>query len=255
MRHIILFLLSFLIAITASAKCTNSGIYCLNKSPTLNKNGLIILEFYASSQSLVPELNKKYPIFMKSHSNKVQLNIIEMLKGEMGLTQVVLKPGSDLIENEMYSVEIDSLPNYEGILGRYNNSTNKWEQLTFKINNSIDNAAPILNNSPAVQKKTLVYYGCGPASWVYFNITGEDQSELFVRTSVKNIKTGDVTTYILSIENDLVKVGHEMCSGAFLFENDDEYEVVFQLFDQSGNKSTSTNPIPFTKPANRTDDE
>jgi len=92
MRHITLIILTFFITTIVSAKCASSGIYCLSKSSALNKNGLIILEFHASSQSLISDLNSKYPIYFKSSKGKVLLNIVETLKGEMSLTQIVLKP-------------------------------------------------------------------------------------------------------------------------------------------------------------------
>lgn len=255
MRIITLIILTFFIATLASAKCANSGIYCLSKSTTFNKNGLIILEFYASSQSLIPDLNKKYPIYLKSSNGKVQLNIIETLLGEMSVTQIVLKPVSELKVDEIYSLQIDNLPKYERKPERYNSSSNKWEQLTFKVSNTIDNDVPTLNGTPSEQKKTLVYYGCGPAKWVYFTIAGQDKSELFVRAIVKNKATGKITTYILSIENGSVKVGHGMCSGAFHFDNGDNFEVSFQLYDQSGNRSSMTSTIAFSKPTKDTNDE
>ena len=255
MRHISLIILTFFIATLASAKCAINGIYCLSKSSTLNKNGLIILEFYASSQSLISDLNKKYPIYLKSFYGKIQLNVIETLTGEMHLTQIVLKPTTELKVGEIYTLQIDNLPKYERRLGRYNSLSNKWESLTFNVNNSEDNDIPTLSSTPTEQKKSLVYYGCGPASWVFFNITGQDKSELFVRANVKNKMTGKVTTYILVIENGLSKVGHGMCSGAFHFDNGDNFEITFQLFDQSGNKSALTNTIYFTRPKISTNDE
>ena len=101
----------------------------------------------------------------------------------------------------------------------------------------------------------MVEYGCGPARWVYINIVGQDNSELFTIARVTNKTTGLTTNYILNIENGLVKIGHGMCSGAFHFDNGDNYEVTFQLFDQSGNKSSLTKPISVTKPTVSTRDE
>jgi hypothetical protein len=255
MRQITLIILTFFIATIATAKCGSSGICCLLQSSKLNKNGLIILEFYASSQSLISDLNKKYPIYLKFSNGKVQLNIIETLKGEMNVTQIVLKPASALQVNETYSLGIDNLPEYERKLQRYNATSKKLEPLIFKISNAVDNDSPILDPTATEQQKKLVYYGCGPASWVYFNISGQDKSELFVRANVKNKATGKETRYILSIENGSVKVGHGMCSGAFHFDNGDNFEVTFQLYDQSGNKSGTTNTIAFTKPTKHTNDE
>lgn len=255
MRYIALVILTFFISTIASAKCADRGIYCPSKSSILNKNGLIILDFYASSQSLISNLNKKYPIYLESSNEKVPLNVIETLTGEMRLTQIVLKPVTELKTDEVYTLQIDNLPKYERKPERYNSSSNEWESLTFKISNTVDNDIPTVSNTPIEQKKTLVFYGCGPASWVYFSITGQDKSELFVRTIVKNKETGKVTTYILTIENGIAKVGHGMCSGAFQFDNGDNFEVAFQLFDQSGNKSNHSSQIAFTKPKKETNDE
>jgi hypothetical protein len=255
MRHITLFILTFFVTAIASAMCMPNGIYCLNENKILNKNGLIILEFYGTSESLVSGLNKKYPIYLKTKNSRIQLNVLETLKGDFNLTQVVLKPVSELIADNTYSLEIDKLPKFESKPERYDTLTHKYEDLTFKVSTIVDNDSPILNLEPTEQKKSLVYYGCGPAIWVYFTITGHDKSELFIRANVKSKKTGKVTTYILAIENGLVKVGHGMCSGAFLFYNDDNFEVIFQLFDQSGNKSAFTNTISFTKPTTETKDE
>jgi hypothetical protein len=255
MRHITLIILTFFISTLASAECASNGIYCLSKSTTLNKNGLIILEFYASSQSLIPDLNKKYSIYLKSSNGKVQLNIVETLIGEMSLTQIILKPVSELKVDETYSLQIDNLPKYEREPERYNSSSNKWEQFVFKVSNTIDNDIPTLTGTLSEVKKTSVHYGCGPANWVYFKITGQDKSELFVKATVKNTVTGKTTTYILNLENGSAKVGHGMCSGAFHFDNSDNFEVVFQLYDQSGNKSSLTKAIAFTKPTKETNDE
>ncbi|MEJ7609947.1 MAG: hypothetical protein WKF88_02080 [Ferruginibacter sp.] len=255
MRHFSLIILTFFITTSVSAKCANSGIYCLSKSSTLNKNGLIILVFYGSSQSLISDVNIKYPIYLKSSKEKVSLNIIETLKGEMNLTQIILKPASELKADEIYTLQIENLPKYELKPERYNSLLNKRVELTFKISNSIDIDLPTLTSTPTEQKKTLVYYGCGPASWVYFTLAGQDKSELFVRASVKNKATSQSTTYILSLENGVAKIGHGMCSGAFHFDNSDNFEVAFQLFDQSGNKSNLTKTISFTKPTVSTNDE
>ncbi|HRG22037.1 MAG TPA: hypothetical protein PLQ57_13440 [Saprospiraceae bacterium] len=249
MRQITIIILTFLFSTVASANCSHSGIYCLSKTSTLNKNGLIILEFYALSQLLISDLNTKYPIYLKSPNEKVQLNVIETLTGEKSLTQVVLKPATELKVDELYTLQIDNLPNYERQPESYNSTSKKWESSKFKINKIVDNDIPTLNNTPTEQKKTLVYYGCGPESWVYFAITGHDESELFVRANVKNKEKGKVTTYILTIENGVTLVGHGMCSGAFKFDSGSNFEVTFQLFDQSGNKSNSSSEIAFTKPA------
>jgi hypothetical protein len=138
---------------------------------------------------------------------------------------------------------------------RYNSISGGWEQLTFKVSDANVVALPDLQASATEEKKTLVHYGCGPAKWVYFKLAGQDNKELFVRTSVKSKETGLTTTYILPVKDGVVRVGHGMCSGAFHFDSEGSYEVVFQLFDESGNRGNLTNPVSFTKPTVSTLDE
>ncbi len=255
MKHIVLLVFTLFTVTISFAECDDDGIFCLSKSYIINKNGLIVLEFYGLSQSLVADINYKYPIYLKSSKDKIKLNVIEVLKGEMLVTQVVLKAKRTLKPNEVYSLEIDSLPQKIQKPGRYNFEKDIWDKLIFKANNYIDNENPVLKIEPSEYKKKLIYYGCGPECGVYFNLLGHDKSEIYARTTVKNVSTGLTTTYILSIENEKVYVGHEMCYGPFYFRNGDNFEVIFQLFDQSGNTSNFTKSISFTKPTISTDDE
>ena len=220
------------------------GIYLLPGSSSLNKNGLIILEFYASSQSLIKDLNKKYPIYLKGKGDKVNLVPIEILKGEMKLTQVVFKPGKGLKAGEVYSLVISNLPFYETQPVRAGSGMT----VRFKINKTSDFKKPVFTGLPIERKKTMELFGCGPASWVYFNIPASDNSEWNVRVQVKEQSSGIKTEYILNAEDGMIKVGHGMCSGAIYFKNKQTYSIRFQLIDQSGNTSPFTRTITFSSP-------
>lgn len=220
------------------------GIYLLSGSSALNKNGLIILEFYASSQSLIKDLNTKYPIYLKNKGSKVTLVPIEILKGEMKLTQVVFKPGKGLKVGEEYSLVISNLPSYETQPVR----TDSDMSVRFKINNTSDFKKPVFTGLPIERKKTMDLFGCGPASWVYFNIPALEDSEYYVRIRVQGQSSGMKTEFILKPEEGMIKVGHGMCSGAIFFKNNRKYTISFQLMDQSGNISPFTRTITFTSP-------
>jgi hypothetical protein len=235
--------------------CSSSGIHCVNQNLTINRNGIIILEFYSLSQGFITDLNNKYPVYLESLTDKIKLNIVETLKGDKNVTQVLFKPESELKLNEKYNLIIDSLPWQAGKLKRYNVESSKWELLTFTGSDYEDNESPTFTNNPKELNKKLVYYGCGPSTFVSFKIFGKDGSELFVRATLKNKKNGRTTTYILKLVGDVVKVGHGMCSGGFRFDDGEKFEVSFQLFDQSGNRSATTKVITFTKPTKPTYDE
>lgn len=244
MKYFSFILLATFLTFTTSAKCTDGGIYLLSRSSSLNKNSLVILEFYASSQSLIKDLNKKYPIYLKSKNRQITLFPIEILKGEMSITQVLFKPGPGLIANEIYTLVIDHLP------GNTNQplKTDGGLPIKYKISDTNDIQKPVFISIPREQKKTFNLFGCGPASWVYFNVPALDNSEFYVRIEVKNKVSGIKTEYILNPENGQIKVGHGMCSGPVYFVNDRQYEIRFQLVDQSGNKSNFTEVVAFTSP-------
>jgi hypothetical protein len=118
----------------------------------------------------------------------------------------------------------------------------------------IDNEKPKLSEKPKELKKTLVYYGCEPSIHVVFSNPAKDNSDVIVKTTVKNSKTGKETTYYIEPEEDKIKVGHGMCSGAFVFDDSKHYEVEFSFMDSAGNlTSWIGDRIMFTKPTEQTD--
>ncbi len=86
--------------------CSSSGIQCVNQNLTINRNGIIILEFYSLSQGFITDLNNKYPVYLESLTDKIKLNIVETLKGDKNVTQVLFKPESELKLNEKYNLII-----------------------------------------------------------------------------------------------------------------------------------------------------
>ena len=211
MRHILVLISATLISTVATAMCASNSIDFLSRNRAINRNGLLILEFYGTSQSLIPNLNTKYPIYLQSKQGKTILSVIEVLKGGFRTTEVILKPSTLLKGNEKYEFKIDNLPEYERMLFYYNAKSGKDTSVIFTTNNKIDKELPVLKETPVETKKYLQYFGCGPAIGVEFKINGVDTSELFVRASVKNEKTGEITDYILTIDDGQVSIGHGMC--------------------------------------------
>lgn len=90
-------LLLFLSSFSAHALCSMTGVWSWPKSPIIRPNGIIMLEFYAFSQSMVEGLKTKYPIYLKSGRDTISLHITEVLKGQLELTQVILRLGKQLL--------------------------------------------------------------------------------------------------------------------------------------------------------------
>ena len=70
-----------------------------------------------------------------------------------------------------------------------------------------------------------------------------------IKAIVKDNSTGKETTYYLTASDTIISVGHEMCSGAFIFKDGLKYEARFQLMDASGNMSDAiSDKIKFNSP-------
>jgi hypothetical protein len=222
----------------------------------LNTNPILIIDFYANSQAIVQGLTTKHPIYLKAGELIVSLLITEVCKGEFELTQVVLKPTCQLTKGVEYELYIDNVPEYEQAGKRWNNSKRSNERVKWTVTEREDRIAPHWSTLPKYSSKTLVEYGCGPARWVYFDLGFEDESEILIKTTVKNLRTGKMTFFHIQSSQNRIKVGHGMCSGAFYFKTGDEYEVVFSLIDASGNLSDiQTKPIQFSRPEIETREE
>ena len=138
-------------------------------------------------------LNKKHNIYLKSGNKKINLLVTEICVGQFYLTQAVLKPETELEAGLEYTMFIDDLPKYESFR-KYNKTTHKYEPVTYKVVAERDNEKPQLSAKPKELNKTLVFYGCGPSIHVVFSNSAKDNSDIIVKTTVKNLKTGKETT-------------------------------------------------------------
>ena len=246
---IILFLTAYVYA-----DCESNGLSVFPTGKTLRQNSIIVIEGYGDSQTIISDLNKKYPVYLKSGEKKVCLKVIETCIGQYHLTQAVLKPDTLLEAGLDYEIQIDNLPEFES-LNRYNSETKEWEPIKFKVTSGNDTEEPFVSSIPKETEKKLYYYGCGPSTHVVFKSVVKDSSEIIIKTTVTNMKSGIECTYYIQPNKNKIEVGHGMCSGAFIFDDGLKYEVSFSFMDASGNMTNwKGKKIKFTKPTRQSTD-
>lgn len=255
LKKLLFILLCLLNTFNAYSDCESSGIWFFPNSNKINQNSIFIITGYSNSREIILKLNKKYNVYLKSGNKKVNLIIKETCIGQFNLTQAILKPETELETGLEYTLCIDNLPsNEKENFERYNSKTNKYEQKKYKINGIRDAEKPLVASKPKLLKKTFVLYGCGPSIHTVFTNPAKDESEIIVKTTLRNLKTKKETTFYIEPENNKIKVGHDMCSGAFDYGDSMNYEVEFSFMDSSGNITQWTGErIKFTKPTEETD--
>jgi len=237
------------------ADCEGNGLSVFPAGKTLRQNSIIVLEGYGDSQAIISDLNKKYPVYLKSGEKKVNLKVIETCVGQYHLTQAILTPDTKLEAGLEYTIHIDNLPEFES-LNRLNDETKKWEEIKYRVIYGEDTEKPFVQSTPKVIGKKLYYYGCGPSTHVEFNYNVKDDSEILIKTTVTNIKSGKECIYYIQPTKNKIEVGHGMCGGAFDFDKNLNYEVSFSFMDASGNTTYwQGEKIKFTKPTKRSTDD
>jgi len=246
-QSFILFAFLFCAAI-AKADCVMSGIGFWPNTSTLKTNPVIVISFYAMSQEIVAGLNSKHLIYLKSGEERIKLLIVEVCKGQFHLTQVIVKPATELTAGREYQLIIDSLPKYER-MQKWNKETLKPEAPKWKVVSEADMEFPAWTALPKFNSKYYSMFGCGPSLGIVFDLIAADASYILVKTTVRNTKTGKYGTYYLEPADNKISIGHGMCAGAFNFDSDDPYEVSFSLMDASGNPGCmASQPVRFTRP-------
>jgi hypothetical protein len=222
--------------------------YLLQKSckyKTINQNSIFVLTGYAESQHVIVALNTKHPVYLKSGRQKIRLQVSDICIGQFYLTQAILKPETPLEAGLEYILCIDNLPEYEH-LDRYNSKTESYEPISYTVSNVVDTNKPELFTQAKELKKTIHYYGCGPAKYVVFSNPAKDSSEIIIKTTVKNLKTMKETTYYIEPDQEVINVGYGMCSGAFTYVEDDEHYEIEDPDDLKYSPGDPRHPLRLT---------
>lgn len=252
MKNLFIFLfLVFTSAIQASGyECAMSGIQYFPQQKEISLHPMFIIEGYAWSQKDIVAL-KNREVFLESASReKVALELQEILKGEMQLTQALYKPAQSLAPNTIYFLKVSAAQSENELekFEQYNREKKEWENVAWNTSN-LKHTAPLNSNLQLEFVETNVeFYGCGPEANAVFDISGKGDAEIWYKTEVEELATGKRTIYYIREWKDQLFVGHGMCSGAFTYKKDGKYKVRFTPLNIDGNELATTSWTSFDSP-------
>lgn len=244
--------LSFFVTI-AKADCLGYRTKCIWPCGKLISNNSIVI-INTGDSSYGNAIGSKYKIYLQSTKtkNRILLLVTQVCNGGLNVMQIILTPSSKLIEDEEYElIAVDRSKKITKFTGR-DFEQQKDVAIKWKAVNRSGNA-PVWQKQPTLIRKIYIGYGCGPEVKTIFSFEPIEPSKQLIKTIVKNKRTGIEKTCYLPSSNGLFELGHNMCWGEFEFvkkgENDnDEYEVRFNLVDESGNISIQSDVISFIQP-------
>jgi hypothetical protein len=249
MKKIIFLLLLTCGIKTAVADCSSSGMYFFPEQKEISLNSMFVIQGYFNSQKTINSF-KNRTIYLESENGElIELNVQEILKGQMYLTQALLCPVSELKPNTTYFLKYsDQTERETKEMKHWNSDKKEYEKVYWET--TVKESVANLNSNLTLEfeKTEVIHYGCGPSANAIFNIKNKSESEIWYKTEVVELSTNKQTTYYIKDRNEQLSVGHGMCAGAFTFNNTGKYQVRFTPMTTSGKSLKTTEWYTFDSP-------
>lgn len=229
--------------------CASSGMTFLPEKKEISTNSMFIIEGYAFSQKTINSFKNRKVFLESNNKDQIELELVEILKGDMRLTQAIFKPKTELKSNTIYFLKYSNQTKEETRdIIKWNSKTGKREKVFWKTNDS--KFLKLLNKNLQIKfdKTEVILYGCGPSVNAIFNVKNKTQEEIWFRTELIDLTTKFKKTFIIREWNKVLSVGHGMCSGAFIFKGKGKYKVRFTPMNTDGKMNKTTKWFIFDNP-------
>lgn len=250
MKQLLLLFILISLHLNASANCALGNLQAFPKNQELNQGAMIVLEGYGMVQEIILGLNKKYPVYIKSGTHRVELEVVETCVGARRVAQIFLRPTAQLELGETYELGIDRLAKEEERwLMPWDAKQQQRKTISWTIS-AAEMAKPAWEQMPQLKEVSAMRLGCGPSVHATFTMAVTDAKTTLVETELMDLETKETQHYYLLIrEGRLLNVGHGMCSGAFNYQPEHRYQVRFKLANLKGEKTKNwTNWIAYNSP-------
>lgn len=262
------FALLLLAASASAAKCAPDGLFVFpTPGSVIPTNSRFILEGVGKEKTRVErlssgELTLGEDLVLKAIDDVVIVKIGK-IKGtdywtsDMNRAAVVLTPNRPLIPHRQYTLLIAKLlPNYQ-VLNETGLETMTWttgggakdvKDPTDPRVTGIDKTAPKYQVKPAVAEG--YYKKDSNEAYLKLRTTLAEEAAAYFVVSLKRARGASAEQrYPVPINGGEASVGHDACSGSFVFEDGRAYKMTIETFDSAGNKCVEVlKPIEVQAP-------
>ena len=263
------FAVVLLLASAAAAKCSPDGLFVFpTAGSVIPTNSRFILEGVGKEKARVERLSQHAAesgedLVLKAVDDVVIVKLgktkgVDYWTSDMNRVAVVLTPNRPLIPHRQYTLLIDKLlPGYQ-MLNDTGMDTMTWTtggnpDKSIKDPNDprltgVDKTAPKYQVKPAVAEG--YYRKDSNESYLKLRTTlAEEAAAYFVVTLKRARGASAEQRYPVPINGGEASVGHDACSGSFVFEDGRAYKMTIETFDSAGNKCTEVlKPIEVQAP-------
>jgi hypothetical protein len=212
---------------------------------------VFVVEGYMKDQILVESVTS-CELMLVSASERICLIPDRTYIGEFRVSQVILRPERPLTFGATYGLSIseNSPRASEWESSRYFNDPS--DSLKWTADLAKDELAPEWLDDPEVVNVKVVEYGCGPAIGADIRVRAKDESPVMALATVVGREAESSRSYLLHVDEDVIFLGHGMCSGGFDLAPGAEYRATVTIIDVAGNIAESPpKEVEFTIPHGR----
>lgn len=223
--------LTFCLAGSAEAGCKTDGVL-LFPAPggVIPLNARFILEGLGSESSRVARLGPYDQLLLKARDDLVTLKITRTFLSENKRTAVELKPEHPLRPNRVYTLSLDRA------LAGYKVLNDGSPAPSWKTGAKEDATAPKYVVKPAVSEGLYQKKGERLERFLKVRAVIEENGIAYWVATLQRARGSTAKqTYPVFFEGNEALIGHDECSGGFIFEDGRAYKLELQLLDSGGN--------------------
>ncbi len=218
-------------------------------SPIILPNQQIAIFGFADQAPVSDVIGKRYPVYLVSATERVEMIVTEAHEGQFWTAQVLLRPKTMLVPGLTYRLVVENLSEGKNI-SRYDYKSNKNLPIKWMVSGAPDTTLPQWAADPTEIGKHYDMFGCGPELGVEFKIKTHESLSMLVKVELKGVGTANWRTYYLPVSDGKIDIGHGMCGGEFTLREAKEFDVKLTLVDGAGNSTSFAGaPIRFSRPA------
>ena len=234
------------------SQCPAGGFWVWPSNEQISRTSIIILKGYSLTENVIERIHQDCKVFLSSDRHIVEVKKDTLIKGDLSISQLILKPQNLLIPGETYTLQIEGLEIEEKkLLSYYTDKEVLKHTVTWKVTENYNEPPIKFTEIPKFLEAEVMDYGISPAVNSTFEIkTNIESTQQLMLVERVNEKNQALDAFYMELRGTVIHIGHGICSGAFSYQKDTKYKVRFKLVSPMGKESEFTEwvnlPNPFS---------
>jgi hypothetical protein len=227
----------------ARAQCQVDGIqFFPAPGSVIPTNTHFILEGVGPDQQRVLSLVGEMVTF-KTADDIILGKVRQGWRSEMNRAAVVIVPNHTFLHNRKYTLELG------GALARAKVLNETGEMRAWDVGGTADERPPKWLRKPAVAEGQYLYENGKLSRYVHLDMEMDEQSPAYLVVTMRRSHSSTASqTYFVPVRDGKALLGHDSCSGSFVFEDGKSYKADLLGYDIAGNLAASTPQVEFQSP-------